>query len=199
MDFIKICSKPKGSIIKKGSKIMKAREISSLKNIELLFSTVWKLNKSYILILLINSSFEALNTLINIFIPMIFIRGFQESWGVDRFTLIIGLIIVSKFLLKTIVNLTNREMRVQNEGLSKEFPKEISKKIMEMDYEKLEDPNILDLKEKALFPITNYGAVANLLNSFSKGITSILTIIGTIGIILPFSKLLLFVTLALTF
>lgn len=178
---------------------MKAREISSLKNIELLFSTVWKLNKSYILILLINSSFEALNTLINIFIPMIFIRGFQESWGVDRFTLIIGLIIVSKFLLKTIVNLTNREMRVQNEGLSKEFPKEISKKIMEMDYEKLEDPNILDLKEKALFPITNYGAVANLLNSFSKGITSILTIIGTIGIILPFSKLLLFVTLALTF
>lgn len=149
--------------------------------------------------MLINSSFEALSTLINIFVPMIFIRGFQENWGFERYFFVLGLIVVLKLILKTVVNVTNRELRVQNEAMSMEFPQEISKKIMEMDYDKLEDPEILDLKEKALYPITNYGAVSNLLVSTSTGITSVLTILGTIGIIIPFSKILLVVTLVLTF
>ena len=178
---------------------MESKKLKSIDNLKLLISTIWKLNKYYILVMLINSSFEALSTLINIFVPMIFIRGFQENWGFERYFFVLGLIVVLKFILKTVVNVTNRELRVQNEAMSIEFPQEISKKIMEMDYDKLEDPEILDLKEKALYPITNYGAVNNLLVSTSTGITSVLTILGTIGIIIPFSKILLVVTLVLTF
>lgn len=178
---------------------MESKKLKSIDNLKLLISTIWKLNKYYILVMLINSSFEALSTLINIFVPMIFIRGFQENWGFERYFFVLGLIVVLKLILKTVVNVTNRELRVQNEAMSMEFPQEISKKIMEMDYDKLEDPEILDLKEKALYPITNYGAVNNLLVSTSTGITSVLTILGTIGIIIPFSKILLVVTLVLTF
>ncbi len=178
---------------------MESKKLKSIDNLKLLISTIWKLNKYYILVMLINSSFEALSTLINIFVPMIFIRGFQENWGFERYFFVLGLIVVLKLILKTVVNVTNRELRVQNEAMSMEFPQEISKKIMEMDYDKLEDPEILDLKEKALYPITNYGAVSNLLVSTSTGITSVLTILGTIGIIIPFSKILLVVTLVLTF
>lgn len=178
---------------------MESKKLKSIDNLKLLIYTIWKLNKYYILVMLINSSFEALSTLINIFVPMIFIRGFQENWGFERYFFVLGLIVVLKLLLKTLVNVTNRELRVQNEAMSMEFPQEISKKIMEMDYDKLEDPEILDLKEKALYPITNYGAVSNLLVSTSTGITSVLTILGTIGIIIPFSKILLVVTLVLTF
>lgn len=178
---------------------MESKKLKSIDNLKLLIYTIWKLNKYYILVMLINSSFEALSTLINIFVPMIFIRGFQENWGFERYFFVLGLIVVLKLILKTVVNVTNRELRVQNEAMSMEFPQEISKKIMEMDYDKLEDPEILDLKEKALYPITNYGAVSNLLVSTSTGITSVLTILGTIGIIIPFSKILLVVTLVLTF
>lgn len=178
---------------------MESKKLKSIDNLKLLISTIWKLNKYYILVMLINSSFDALSTLINIFVPMIFIRGFQENWGFERYFFVLGLIVVLKLILKTVVNVTNRELRVQNEAMSMEFPQEISKKIMEMDYDKLEDPEILDLKEKALYPITNYGAVSNLLVSTSTGITSVLTILGTIGIIIPFSKILLVVTLVLTF
>ncbi len=34
-----------------------------------------------------------------------------------------------------------------------------AEKVMRLHYPQLEDPKVLDLKERALFPITNYGAL----------------------------------------
>ncbi len=55
---------------------------------------------------------------------------------------------------------------------------------MDLDFENIEDPEILNLKERALFPIRNQGAIWRLTYNISKGLTEILKIIGLIGVIL---------------
>lgn len=166
------------------------RQISAFKNIKILFSVIMKIDSIYMPILIVNSVLSAMDVLINIFVPMVFINGFQEGWTPDGFLYVLGILVASKFLLKFLKNVADREMDVRNKSLENKFAQEVSRKAMELSYEKLEDPKILDLKERALFPITNYGITYMLLNSASGFLTALLIMIGTIGIIVQFSFLL---------
>ncbi len=53
-----------------------------------------------------------------------------------------------------------------------------AEKVMRLHYPQLEDPKVLDLKERALFPITNYGALQGLLSSTIDMMTGLFTLLG---------------------
>ena len=79
------------------------------------------------------------------------------------------------------------------------FIKNYLKKIMRLDYEKIENPNILDLKERAVFAAVNQSAIPVLMQSISSILKATFTLTGVIAIILTLNIYLLLIIFVLVF
>ena len=76
--------------------------------------------------------------------------------------------------------------------------KRFAQKITAIDYSYLEDPDILDLKERATFAIQSYGALAVIVDAMIKFLAAVFTLIGIGGIISQFNYLFLLVIFVLS-
>lgn len=76
--------------------------------------------------------------------------------------------------------------------------KRFAKKITAIDYSYLEDPDILDLKERATFAVQSYGALEVIVNSMIKFLTAVFTLVGISGIIIQFNYLFLLIIFVLS-
>lgn len=128
----------------------------------------------------------AAETLINVFVPMIFINQITDPRPANDFIKIVLLLIIGKILLESLERLLNREEFVRRQGINDYLTFELAKKAMDLTYQNIEDPVTLDLKEKANAAI-NMGAIHNLLSCLKDIITSVATIIGTALVIISFS------------
>lgn len=142
------------------------------------------ISKTYIPTLFFSSLFAAAVPFLNIIMPKYII---DELLGARRIKVLIMLVLLT-VLGNGVLNLINRVLdkkcNIKNEEVVAGFDLLIGKKVMDLDFENIEDPEILNLKERALFPIRNQGAIWQLTYNISKGLTEILKIIGLIGVIL---------------
>ena len=98
--------------------------------------------------------------------------------------MLVLLTVLGNGVLNLINRVLDKKCNIKNEEVVAGFDLLIGKKVMDLDFENIEDPEILNLKERALFPIRNQGAIWQLTYNISKGLTEILKIIGLIGVIL---------------
>lgn len=140
----------------------------------------------YILVIILNALAPAAATMINVFVPMIFINQITDPKPADQFIKIVIILIVGKILLESLERLLNREEFVRRQGINDYLTFELAKKAMDLTYQNIENPHTLDLKEKANAAI-NMGAIHNLLSCLKDIITSVATIIGTALVIISFS------------
>ena len=140
----------------------------------------------YIPVIILNALAPAAGTLINVFVPMIFINQITDPRPADQFIKIVVLLIIGKILLESLERLLNREEFVRRQGINDYLTFELAKKAMDLTYQNIENPHTLDLKEKANAAI-NMGAIHNLLSCLKDIITSVATIIGTALVIISFS------------
>ena len=142
------------------------------------------ISKTYIPTLFFSSLFAAAVPFLNIIMQKYII---DELLGARRIKVLIMLVLLT-VLGNGVLNLINRVLdkkcNIKNEEVVAGFDLLIGKKVMDLDFENIEDPEILNLKERALFPIRNQGAIWQLTYNISKGLTEILKIIGLIGVIL---------------
>jgi len=165
------------------------KDISIGKTLRMLLSLIWKLDKVYYLVLASVSLSAAANTILNIFIPKILINGFEKGWGARDFILVIAILAAVKYILLQIKALVGRQDLIHQRLLQEKFPMAFAEKVMSIDYANLEDAKVLDLKERALFPVTSYGALLQLLAGSVQFFTSFFTIISIVSILLSFSPL----------
>ena len=102
-----------------------------------------------------------------------------------------ALIVLANLLFGFLDKTHKRLLDVKTSYVDKMFPGEMAKKIMAVNYQYLEDPYYLDLKERALFAQTNQSALRNLVNAFAMIIQETITIIALITIMLTLSVYLL--------
>lgn len=143
-----------------------------------------EISKTYIPTLFFSSIFAAAVPFLNIIMPKYII---DELLGARRIKVLIMLVLLT-VLGNGVLNLINRVLEkkcnIKNEEVVAGFDLLIGKKVMDLDFENIEDPEILNLKERALFPIRNQGAIWQLTYNISKGLTEIFKVIGLIGLIL---------------
>lgn len=174
------------------------KDLSDFENVKILVKTISSINKFYIPAFILTDLIRAIETVVNIYIPMLFINSLQEAWPKEKiFRMIIGLVFL-KLFLRTVGNLALRWKNVQVEALNIKFPQALAQKTMKLSYDNLEDPKILDLKERALFPITSYGAVYTFINNTSAIVRGIFTLVASFSIIFAFSKALLALSIVIT-
>jgi ATP-binding cassette subfamily B protein/ATP-binding cassette subfamily C protein len=141
------------------------------------------MSKTYIPILFLSSIFKALAPFINIIMPKFIIDELLGKQRIDRFILLVSIIVISN----GIVNLVNRWLDtvvdIKNNEIVNGFDLLIGKKIMDMDFEKIEDPEVLNLKEKAIYPINNQGVIWRMIGSLVNALSQVITIIGLVAVI----------------
>lgn len=169
-----------------------------MRTIKMLLGLIWKLDKRYYLVLVFYSLTNAANTVLNLFIPKVLIDGLRHGWSLETFIKVILVLAAAKFALLQLRAFAKRQDSVHQSMLQAQFPMEFAKKVMAIDYANLEDSNVLDLKERALFPLTNYGALIQLLSSSVEFLTSLFTIISVSAILINFSPLFTLAVFVLT-
>lgn len=141
---------------------MKDKNIKTWTNIKLLFTTIARSNKFYFPSLIFFALVDAGNNLINIFVPMIFIKGLNRTWDLAYFGKILLCLLGVKILLAYLVKRLKVALDIQEEKLKVAFPRKIGEKAMALKYSALEESRILDLKERASFAVSGFNAQANI-------------------------------------
>ena len=140
----------------------------------------------YIPVIILNALAPAAATMVNVFMPMIFINQITNPRPTDEFIKIVILLIVGKIILESLERLLNREEFVRRQGINDYLTFELAKKAMDLTYQNIENPHTLDLKEKANAAI-QMGAIHDLLRTTKDIITSLSTMVGTAIVIIAFS------------
>ena len=156
------------------------------KALAMLTKIIGKNDPFYLLALLAKSILPALDTLVNVYVPMIFIGQLTNPRPVTDFIHQIIILIIVKFALTTLSRIANRREFVRRNAISEYVSFEISKKAMDLSYYNIEDPHVLDLKEKAGAAIS-FGSLHSLLFCLKDIIQGLSTMVGTAIIIISFS------------
>lgn len=171
---------------------------NKLKALGLFIKITAKNDPLYILVIILNALAPAAATMINVFVPMIFINQITDPSPADQFIKIVVLLIVGKILIESLERLLSREEFVRRQGINDYLTFELAKKAMDLTYQNIENPHTLDLKEKANAAI-NMGAIHNLLSCLKDIITSVATMIGTALVIISFSPYLVGFSILISF
>lgn len=163
------------------------KEISMRTTIREILKLVWKLDRSYFHTLLLAALSGAAGVLLLIYIPRILLDGLNEGWSVLYAIRRVALLLGTRYLLLQLAAWAKRRDDVRRELLTVKVSAAFSEKVLRMDYASLEDPAVLDLKERALFPITNFNAIPFLLYQLMAVLTGAFTLAGILLIMLGFS------------
>ena len=140
----------------------------------------------YLGVILLNALINSAKSIVDVFVPMIFINQITNPKPIGDFIKIVSILVLGKILLEIIARISSREEFVRSQGIYDYRTFELAKKAMDLSYENIENPHTLDLKEKANAAI-NMGSIHNLLWCLREIITSISTMLATALIIINFS------------
>lgn len=175
----------------------------------------FRISKSYIPVTVLMTLLDVFLVLVGIYIPKLIIDGMLNldlsliinrtligAWNSLQAQLlpivkVIVILLSINFLFRVIRGYLNKYLSAKRIEISEKFYQELSKKIMRLEYEKIEDPEILDLKERAIFATTNQSAISNLIVYLSSMLKAIFTLAGVIAIILTLNLYLLLILLFL--
>lgn len=166
---------------------MKEQKFSAIKNdlgiIKHFLKIAHRLDGKFIPMVLISSLFKAATPLINIIMPKYIIEELMTGRRINVIVMFILITIVGNFILNFTNRYFNKIIEIKNEKMKYEFDLVVGKKIMDLDFEKTEDPEILNLKEQALFPIKNLNVIKRMIDALVDIISQGIMIVTLGGII----------------
>lgn len=164
--------------------------MKQLEKTKLVFGLVWEISPSYFFLLFINSLGYSAQILVNVILPKYLIDGLMIKESLQVLFQWVLLIAIANLVLAFIKKTTKRFLDVKEKEVYWHIERAFAKKIMSVEYQNLEDPYYLDLKERASFAMMNQGAVYNLITNFLSFLNQLLTVIGLIAIMFRLSWIL---------
>jgi ATP-binding cassette subfamily B protein/ATP-binding cassette subfamily C protein len=156
-----------------------------------------KMSKTYIPLLYSTAIIKALSPFLNIIMPKFIIDELMGEKRIDQLILYVAITIIGNGLFNLLIKFLDTKVEIANFAMVNSFELHMGKHIMSMDYENLEDPEILDKKEKAIFPINNQGVLWRMFSSMINLLQSIITIVGLAAIVATLNFYLLLIIVAI--
>ncbi len=153
----------------------------------------WSVSPAYVLLLLFQSVTGAAKTLLNVILPMYLVNELTGEKNIERLMLFAALIVANNVGMTLLDNLLNRFGSVLKEKSSNGMLKLMSEKVMNLEYSYLENPTYLDLKERAIFAISNQGAISQMTTMIFQTLSQALTMTGLIAILATLGPVLIVV------
>lgn len=154
------------------------------------------ISKTYIPLVIISATFKALAPFINIVLPRFILNELIGPQRLERLVLLVAIVVAGNGIFNLVNRFFDAKMEVANMALNSGFELHLGKRIMDMDFEKLEDPEVLDQKERALFTINTQGAIWRMMSSITSLCQISFSIAGLVAIVSTLNALLLVIILA---
>ncbi len=148
---------------------------------------VKRLTPGYIPTLILQSLVKTLKPLIFILGPKLIVDELMAQSRTEVLIAIIGFIAGGNFLLSLIEKVVLCHADSLAATFENAFERHISEKTVDIDYENVEDPDVLNLKERALFAVRNHGLMYVMIEAMSKVVNEAVLIIGLSLVIWTFS------------
>ncbi|MDW7662152.1 MAG: ABC transporter ATP-binding protein [Bacillota bacterium] len=148
---------------------------------------VGRLSPKYMPTLLVQSLFKTMRPLIFIIGPKLIVDELTTLQRVDRLVVMIAAIAIGNFVIGAIEKVLKARTELMTYQFNNAFERHISRKTVEIDFENVEDPEILNLKERALFAVRNHGLMYAMVEALSKVANEVILIAGLSAIIWTFS------------
>lgn len=146
-----------------------------------------RLTPQYMPTLVVQSLLKTLRPLIYIFGPKLIVDELMGLQRVDRLVMIIAGIAIGNYVLSVAERWMQFRTQFLTDKFNNAFERHISKKTAEIDYQNIEDPDILNLKERALFAIRNHWLMGSMINALSAIANEVMLILSLVVIIWTFS------------
>lgn len=156
----------------------------------LFLKEVWRTNKLQFLYLILTSIFASGQALLVIYLSKMLIDN-VFTLDLKSFAISLGLLLLGKLSLSLLTNLFTKKNKEATLKTEKLMNKSLSDKIMNLEYSLLEDPKVLDLRERAAFPITSIRIIESFVGYIGKIVTGLLTLFGVVVLIAMQSIILL--------
>ena len=175
--------------------------ITDLKIVLYVYKLAHRLCKSYLPLVISSSFVTAIQPLINLMMLKFIIDELTGAQRIPYFIGLVGIAMSANFILNVLQNILKTWVAIKDNDLMNGFDLMIGEKVMSLDFEMVEDPEILDLKERALFPVHNQGVFQSVIEQAMTLVSQVITMIGLIAILTTLNPLLiifLFVMAAIT-
>ncbi len=135
----------------------KRRQGIVLKGVKKFFQYCWKLQKSYILLLLVGEICQVIIVICGIIFPKYIINMLFEEQQIPKTILFIILFLISLLLCNFGQALSRYFAEKSRDQMYCKFSISYAGHILDGDYQNMENPEYMDLKEKALKCMNSYG------------------------------------------
>lgn len=164
-----------------------------MKKLASFFRLVWKVSPSYILILVMQALVSGAKLMLNVILPKFLVDELTGARDVQMLLLFGALIILNNVGMTLLENTFKRFVEIKETYVRNAMNKKMAEKIMNLEYSYLEDPYYLDLKERAVFAISNQDAIAQLISCAASVFSGAVTLIGLITILATLGPVLIIV------
>lgn len=141
-----------------------------------------QMSKKYIPTLLLSSVFRASAPFVNIIMPKFIIDELLGNPRIIVLSLYVVIIVLGNLLFNLINSSFDRKTEIINLTIEKNLEFSLGKHVMDIDYMKLEDSSVLNMKEEAMLPIKTQYAFQRMINSFTDIIKNIIIILALAAI-----------------
>ena len=153
----------------------------------------WKVSPANFILLIAGAVCSAAKTILNSMLPMFLINELIGAKNPESLMCYSGLIILNNVGMTLLENTFARFLKSTEAVTNRGMLKLMSEKIMNLEYSYLEDPTYLDLKERAMFAITNQDAIAGCIRAFAEVASMSLSLVGLLTILITLGPVLIVV------
>lgn len=141
----------------------------------------------------------AANAVLLVYSPRLIIDGLRNGWSSGEFLLTIIKLATILIILKLLSEISGRRYEKDKDILQSKLQAHFSKKVLSLKYELLENPEILDLKMRAEYPLDS-GLLLFILDTLKNIGINLFQLIGVGAILISFSpRIVLFISIMCLF
>ncbi len=157
----------------------------------------YRIYPGYFPLAVLSAVTQALSPFLGIVMPRYILNELVGERRIQQLVLWVAILILGNALVGIAGSVIGKKLQVSGEKLADGFELHVGRHIMHMDFEKLEDAKILDMKEKALFNIRLHDALLGGPRTILSIFQLTITLIGVVGMIAVLNPVLIAVLLML--
>jgi len=162
-----------------------------LKKVVQFFKISWSISPGYILLIILQAAVSGAQVVANIVMPRFLIDELIGAREPKMLLIFGGAIVGANLIFAFITNILKRFAEVGRENVRERWNLALAKKIMNVEYSYLETPYYLDLKERAMFAVSNQGSTHRLIIAMAEVLRTLATLAGLLAVILTLGWVLL--------
>lgn len=165
--------------------------IKDFKIVLYVYRLAHRISKTYLPLVIGSSLVTAVMPFMNLIMLKLVMDELTGQKRIDQFILLVLVTMVGNFVLNVMQRSLQTWVTIKNEDLITGFDLMIGEKVISLDFEMIEDPEVLDLKERAVFPIHNQGVFQRVIEQAMTLLSQLFMMIGLIVMLFMLNPLII--------